>query len=70
MMVAGLYDTVALDGNGYDQDDISIGAGLSSIHLYNIYHYIKMLSRNVPNTGIYEKSEDERKFLPLIFMLP
>ena len=48
----------------------SVRAGLSSIHLYNIYHYIKMLSRNVPNTGIYEKSEDERKFLPLIFMLP
>ena len=24
-MVAGLYDTVALDGNGYDQDDIGSG---------------------------------------------
>jgi hypothetical protein len=33
-MVAGLYDTVLLDGNGYDQDDIGSGAGLSSIHLY------------------------------------
>ena len=27
VMVAGLYDTVLLDGNGYDQDDIGSGGG-------------------------------------------
>ena len=33
-MVAGLYDTVLLDGNGYDQDDIGSGGGAVKHYLY------------------------------------